>query len=59
MFEKIAEQRSRVPALAKQSVAPSCQSSDGWMFEKTVKWSVGERRRDLVTTVRAKPHSRQ
>ena len=42
MFEKVAEHRSRVSSLAKTSVTTSCQSSDGWMFEKTVKWSVGE-----------------
>ena len=42
MFEKVAEHRSRVPTLGKTSVTTSCQSSDGWMFEKTVKWSVGE-----------------
>ena len=35
----------RVPPLAKTSVTTSFQSSDGWMFEKTVKWSVGEGRR--------------
>ena len=37
MLEKAAEHRSRVPPLAKSSVTTSCQSSDGWMFEKTVK----------------------
>ena len=52
-FEKIAEQRSRIPPLAKKSVTSSCQSSDGWMLEKTVKWSVGEGRRHLVTTRKA------
>ena len=52
-FEKIAEQSSRIPPLAKKSVASSCQSSDGWMFEKTVKWSVGEGRRNSVTTRKA------
>ena len=36
MFKKVAEHRSRVPHLAKTSVATSFQSSDGWMFEKTV-----------------------
>ena len=41
-FEKVAEHRSRVPPLTKTSITTSCQSSDGWMFEKTVKWSVGE-----------------
>ena len=40
--QKIAEQRSRIPPLSKKSVALNCQSSDGWIFEKTVKWSVGE-----------------
>ena len=45
MFEKVAEHRSRVPLLTKTSVATSFQSSDGWMFAKTVKWSVGEGRR--------------
>ena len=53
MFEKVAEHRSRVPTLAKKSVTTSCQSSDGWMFEKTVKWSVGEGRRHPVTTRKA------
>ena len=53
MFEKAAEHRSRVPTLAKKSVTTSCQSSDGWMFEKTVKWSVGEGRRQPVTTRKA------
>ena len=53
MFEKIAEQRSRIPALAKKSVTLSCQSSDGWIFEKTVKWFVGEGRRHSVTTRKA------
>ena len=33
-FEKVAEQRSGVPPLAKTIIALSCQSSDGWMFEK-------------------------
>ena len=37
MFEKVAEHRSRVPPLAKTSVTTSFQSSDGWMFAKTVK----------------------
>ena len=50
MFEKVAEHRSRVPPLAKTSVTTSCQSSDGWMFEKTVKWFVGEGRRHSVIT---------
>ena len=45
MFEKVAEHRSIVPFLAKTSVATSFQSSDGWMFAKTVKWFVGEGRR--------------
>ena len=36
MFEKVVEHRSRVPPLAKTSVATSFQSSDGWMFAKTV-----------------------
>ena len=45
IFEKVAEHGSRVPPLAKSSVATSCQSSDGWMFAKTVKWSIGEGRR--------------
>ena len=53
MFEKIAEQRSRIPPLAKKNVAPSCQSSDGWIFEKTVKWSVGEGRRHSVTAAQS------
>ena len=51
MFEKVAEYRSRV--LAETSVTTSCQSSDGWMFEKTVKWSIGEGRRHPVTTRKA------
>ena len=45
MFKKVGEHRSRVLPLAKTSVATSFQSSDGWMFAKTVKWSVGEGRR--------------
>ena len=45
MFEKVAENRSKVPPLAKTSLATSFQSSDGWMFPKTVKWSVGEGQR--------------
>ena len=45
MFEKVAEHRSRAPSIAETSVATSFQSSDGWMFEKTVKCSVGEGRR--------------
>ena len=45
MFKKVAEHRYRVPSLAKTSVATSFQSSDGWMFAKTIKWSVGEGRR--------------
>ena len=53
MFEKVAEHRSRVPPLAKTSVSTSCQSSYGWMFEKTVKWLVGEGRRHPVTTPKA------
>ena len=53
MFEKVVEHRSRVPPLAKTSVATSFQSSDGWMFEKTVKWSVGEGRRHPVITRKA------
>ena len=53
MFEKVAEHMSRVPPLAKTSVTTSCQSSDGWMFEKTVKWFVGEGRRHSVTTRKA------
>ena len=36
MFEKEAEHRSRVPPLAKTSVATNFQSSDDWMFAKTV-----------------------
>ena len=36
MFKKVAEHRSRVPPLTKTSVATSFQSSDGWMFVKTV-----------------------
>ena len=52
-LKKIAEQRSRVPPSAKKSVAPGCQSSDGWMFKKTVKWSVGEGWRHSVTTRKA------
>ena len=35
------------------SVALSCQISDGWMFEKSVKWCVGEGRRHLVTERKA------
>ena len=53
MFEKVAEHRSRLPLLAKTSVATSCQSSDGWMFEKTGNWSIGEGRRHPVTTRKA------
>ena len=53
MFEKVAEHRSRVPTLAKTSVTTSCQSSDGWMLEKTVKWSDGKGRRHSVTTRKA------
>ena len=54
MFEKVAEHRSRVPLLATTSDTTSCQSSYGWMFEKTGKWSVGEgRRRHPVTTRKA------
>ena len=45
MFEKVAEHRSKVRPLVKISVTTSFQSSDGWMFAKTVKWSVGEGRR--------------
>ena len=45
MFKKVAEHRSRVPTLAKTSIATSFQSSDGWMFAKTVKWSIGGGRR--------------
>ena len=51
MLEKVAEYKSRV--LAETSVTTSCQSSDGWMFEKTVKWSIGEGRRHTVTTRKA------
>ena len=50
MFKKVVEHRSRVPHFAKTSVATSCQSSDGWMFEKAVKWFVEEGRRHPVTT---------
>ena len=53
MFEKVAQHRSRVPPLTKASVTTSCQSSDGWMFEKTVKWFVGEGWRHLVTMRKA------
>ena len=53
MFEKVAEHRSRVPPLAKTSITTSCQSSDNWMFEKTVKWFVGKGRRHSVTTRKA------
>ena len=53
MFEKVAEHRSRVPPLAKTSVTTICQNSDGWMFEKTVKWFVGEGWRHSVTTRKA------
>ena len=56
MFEKVAEHRSRVPPLAETSVATSFQSSDGWMFAKTVKWFVGEGW--THQRLRAKPHSR-
>ena len=42
----------RVP-LPKKSVPPSFQSSHGWMFEKIVKWSVGEGRGNSVTTRKA------
>ena len=44
---------SRVLSLAKKSIASCCQSSDGWMSEKTGKWSVGEERRHSVTTHKA------
>ena len=50
MFKKVAEHRFKVKPLAKTSVATSFQSSDGWMFEKTVKWSVGEGRRHQYYT---------
>ena len=53
MFEKVAEHRSRIPPLAKTSVTTSCQISDGWMFEKPVKWFVGKGRRYSVTTRKA------
>ena len=53
MFEKVAEQRSGIPSSEKTSVTTSCQSSYGWMFKKTVKWSVGEGRRHPVTTPKA------
>ena len=36
-FEKVAEHMPRVPTFDKKSVAFNCQSSDGWMFEKTDK----------------------
>ena len=45
MFEKVAKHKPRLPSLAKINVATSFQSSDGWVFAKTVKWSVGEGRR--------------
>ena len=51
MFEKVAEHRSR--PLAETSVTTSCQNSDGWMFEKTIKWFVEEGWRHLVTTCKA------
>ena len=44
---------SRALSLAKKSIASCCQSSDGWMSEKTGKWSVEEGRRHLVTTHKA------
>ena len=53
MFKKVAEHRFKVPPLAKTSVTTSCQSSDGWIFEKIVKQSVGEGRRHPVTTRKA------
>ena len=52
-MKKIAEQRSGVSPLSKKIVAPSCQSSDEWMFEKTIKCSVGEIRGYSVTTRKA------
>ena len=39
IFEKVVEHRYRVPPFAKTSVATSFQSSDGWMFSKTVKYA--------------------
>ena len=53
MFEKVAEHRSRVPPLDNSNVTTSCQRSDGWMFEKTVKFFVEEERRHSVTTRKA------
>ena len=52
-LEKVAEQRYKIPPLPKKSVAPSCQSSDDWMFGKTVKWCVGEGPRHSVTARKA------
>ena len=42
---------SRALSLAKKSIASCCQSSDGWMSEKTGKWPEG--RRHSVTTHKA------
>ena len=53
MLEKVAEHRSRVPFLVETSVVTSFQSSDGWMFAKTVKWFVGEERKHPVITRKA------
>ena len=39
--------------LAKESVAPSRQSSAGWMLERTGRLSVGVGRRHLVTMCKA------
>ena len=49
MLEKVAEHKSKVLPLPKTSVIISCQILDGCMFEKTVKWFVGEGRRHPVT----------
>ena len=33
--------------LAKDIVAPSCQSSIGWVAERIIKWSIGARHLDI------------
>ena len=43
---------SKVLSLAKKSIASCCQSSDGWVSEKTGKWSVGEGRKHSVTSTK-------
>ena len=61
MFEKVADHRSRVPPLAKISVASSFQSSDGWMFAKllSVPWerdgSISDYAQSLIQDIIYKP----